>query len=91
MSLILIDENEMFLKPVHKLDQADIDVLIENEQTFKKFLLKAKFSYRVELAKGTHKGNEAKLYHSIDAIDELVESLASISPAVKNYLQKQKK
>lgn len=91
MNLVLIDENELFLKPVHKIDQADVEVLMENEKTFTKFLLKTRFSYQVELAKGTHRGKEEKLYNKIEAIDEIIKSLASIPEAIKNHLQKQKK
>jgi hypothetical protein len=55
MTLIITDENEKLLKSPHLLSGSDIDVLIGDEEIIKRFLLKTKFSYQVELCKGTFK------------------------------------
>ncbi len=83
MQYLLVEENEQFLKAEHILWQDETEMLIAHEKTFRKFLLKTKFSYQVELAKGTFRWKEEKLYRSIETIDEIIESLASVSIAVK--------
>jgi len=91
MKYSLIEENELFLKSDHTLWQEDAEILISYEKIFTKFLLKTKFSYQVELAKGTFRWKEENLYRSMDTIDEIITSLWLIPEAMKNYLQKQKK
>lgn len=83
MKYYLIEENEQNLKSEHKLGQDDVEILIAYENIFKKFLLKTKFSYQIELAKGTFRGKEEKLYRSMETIDEIVKSLKSVSEVIK--------
>jgi hypothetical protein len=56
----------------------DAEELLEYQDVFIKFLDKARFSYQIELSKGTYQGKEQFIYNAIRVIDELKESLESI-------------
>ena len=70
----------------------DAENLLEYQDVFMKFLDKSKLSYQIELSQWTYRGQEEKLYRSMETIEELKNWLKSIETWFKQYnLQKEKK
>lgn len=82
---VILSEDELALRKGEiVLTTADAEELLEYQDVFLKFLDKTRFSYQIELSKGTYKGKEEFIYNAISAVDEIKEGLKSVEKAFKD-------
>jgi len=86
---VMLTKNEANLKNKEIIiDGIEAELLLEHRDVFTKFLNKSKFSYQIELSRGSHRWKEENLYTKMEAMDELISTLDNFDKAFKKYLNK---
>lgn len=82
MKYIIIENEQLYKKTDFTYD--DACQLIAFEKTINKWFDKMKLNYQLELSKWTYRGQEEKLYRSIETIEEMRKSLSNLDNLIKD-------